>query len=549
MLTNINHVGNLLFIFDKYVHLQRFKKKKMLKYLVTLVCLPAAAIAQQANVAYYAAPYLQIEDVHKKAVTDANDFGYNIMIHPENQFIKEGFYMWVDDQWYEILNSKDLFSTQQNHKTLFTISKDNKNPLKIKDVNDVVYLFPIEALNSYIVSWNDFTTLAQTIEKHDLITYTKPTEVVEPKKMELLDVVDIVEVPKSELPVTTTKAEETPQLPKLTTNEPVLVSSENPQSVLLDVMEVVEVVNKVEVPFVPSSDNQEATNVENTTTEKVTTVIDKVDEKPITEQTTTVTPVTQTPIIPNPSNDYEIAVNEGFDGTVTEWIEMIDAKGGKTAYEQAVEKGFKGTEKEWMNMLWGRQVDVETAKRDRTTAIVAEWIQSLQTSNGNSPYEMALKHGFYGTFTEWVESVIGTDGEKAYEHAQTKGFTGTYKEWVEEQLNKSNQEVLRKEQLSKTQMFVAPNVLLPVTPAVTEPLTFDLFDYYNQFYGSAVITSSGSANNQLIIKPTDLEYQITWFEKDKIKILELTKEGALKYVPIEDTTNNNTKINVRYILK
>ncbi len=548
MITNINHVGNLLFIFDKYVHLQRFKKEKMLKYLVTLVCLPVVATAQQANVEYYAAPYLQIEDVQKKAVTDTNDFGYNIMIHPENQFLKEGFYMWVDDQWYEILNSNELFSTQQNHKTLFTISKDNKNPLKIKDVNDVVYLFPIEALNSYIVSWNDFTTLAQTIEKRDLITYTKPAPIVEPKTPVVLDVVEIVEVPKNELPVTTTNVDEAIQLPKLTTNEPVLVSSENPQSVLLDVMEVVEVVKREEVPFVPSSNNQEATNNEITTTEEVAAVIAKVDEKNV-EQTATVTPAAQTLIIPNPSNDYEIAVNEGFDGTVTEWVEMIDAKGGKTAYEQAVEKGFKGTEKEWMNMLWGRQVDVETAKRDRTTAIVAEWIQSLQTSNGNSPYEMALKHGFYGTFTEWVESVIGTDGEKAYEHAQTKGFTGTYKEWIEEQLNQSNQEVLRKEQLSKTQMFVAPNVLLPVTTAVTEPLTFDLFDYYNQFYGSAVITSSGSANNQLIIKPTDLEYQITWFEKDKIQIVALTKEGVLKYLPIEGTTNSNTKINVRYILK
>src|SRR5690606_28838556 len=177
-------------------------------------------------------------------------------------------------------------------------------------------------------------------------------------------------------------------------------------------------------------------------------------------------------IIPNPSNDYEVAVNEGFDGTVTEWVEMIGAQGGKSAYEQAVEKGFEGSEREWMRMLWGRQVDVEVAKRDKTTAIVTEWIQSLQTSRGNSPYEMALKHGFYGTFTEWIESVIGSDGEKAYEHAKTKGFEGTYKEWIEQQLNQSNQEVLRKELLSQTQMFVAPNILLPLkqTEEDTEPL-------------------------------------------------------------------------------
>src|SRR5690606_24844608 len=128
-----------------------------------------------------------------------------------------------------------------------------------------------------------------------------------------------------------------------------------------------------------------------------------------------------------------------------------------------------------------REVDVEIAKRDKTTAIVTEWIQSLKTSRGNSPYEMALKHGFYGTFTEWVESVVGTDGEKAYEHAKTKGFEGSYKDWIEEQLNNSNKEVMRKERLTQTQMFVAPNVFMPVNTETAEPLTFDLYAYYNQF--------------------------------------------------------------------
>src|SRR5690606_29633574 len=198
-------------------------------------------------------------------------------------------------------------------------------------------------------------------------------------------------------------------------------------------------------------------------------------------------------------------------------------------------------------MLWGREVDVEIAKRDKTTAIVMEWIQSLNTSKGNSPYEMALKHGFYGTFTEWVESVIGTDGEKAYEHAQTKGFKGSYKEWIEEQLVNSNKEVLRKERLSQTQMFVAPNVALPIDTEATEALTFDLFDYYNKFYGSAVVTSSNEQQNTFEILPTDLEYQITWFEKDKIKIIELNKNGILKYQPLEEYTGTFSSINVRYI--
>lgn len=512
----------------------------MFKYLVILVCIPFAVTAQQTNTVYYAVPYLQIEDVHKKATSDANDFGYNVLIHPDKPFLHEGFFMWVDDQWYEILNSKDLFTTHADFKTLFTQSKENKNPLKIKDVNDVVYLFPVEALDSYIVSYSDFTALSKSIQKRDLITYTKPVAVVEEKAPVVLDVIDVVEVPKSVVSIPPAKEEVAvvTELPKLNTNEPVLITSEDPQSVLLDVMDVVEVVKRQEIPFDPT---------QNTVVENQPEI--KEEKAEVVEEVPVKISATNTPIIAKPSNDYEIAVNEGFDGTVTEWIEMIDAKGGKTAYQQAVDKGYVGTEEDWMKMLWGREVDVEIAKRDKTTAIITEWIQSLQKSNGSSPYELALKHGFYGTFTEWIESVVGNDGEKAYEHAQTKGFEGTYKEWIEQQLNKSNKEVLRKERLSKTQMFVAPNVFMPLNAQVTEPLTFDLFDYYNQFYGSAMITSAGESNNAFEVLPTDLEYQITWFEKDKVKIIELTKDGILKYQPLEGILDTNTKLNVRYILK
>src|SRR5690606_12013061 len=161
----------------------------------------------------------------------------------------------------------------------------------------------------------------------------------------------------------------------------------------------------------------------------------------------------------------------------------------------------------------------------------------------------ALRHGFYGTFTEWIESVIGTDGEKAYEHAKTKGFEGTYEEWIEKQLDASNQEVLRKELLTQTQMFVAPNIQLPLKQTDgAEPLEFNLYNYYNQYYGSPVI-SSGNSRTSVEIKPADLEYQITWFERDKIKIIELNKDGVMKYLPLEDIENTSTSINVRYLLK
>ncbi|HUH25167.1 MAG TPA: hypothetical protein VLY87_00940 [Flavobacterium sp.] len=500
----------------------------MYKYLLFTFGFTFIATAQQADLTYYAAPYLQIEKANQMVDLGTKDFGYNVLLHKENPFIKEGYYMWVDNQWYEITNAKDVFTAYNDFKTLFTISKTHQNPLKIKDVNDVIYLYPIEALDAYKVSHQDFTALSKVIEKKELVTYEQPKAVI---KEEIKEPVIVL---KEEVDAKTI------ELPKLNPakEEEVLITSENPSSVLLDVLDIVEVVKREEVPF---SSTKTSTN-ENVAIEEVVPVIEPVETVKISASNTL--------IIPKPANAYEVAVNEGFDGTVTEWIEMIDAQGGKSAYEQAVSSGYVGSEDEWLKMLWGREVDVEVAKKDKTTAIVSEWIQSLQTTKGNAPYEMALKHGFYGTYTEWVESVIGSDGEKAYEHAISKGFEGTYKEWIEKQLNASNQELLRKERLTKTQLFVAPNVVMPLlTDDTSQPLQFDLYAYYNQYYGAPMISSDGQKTNALEILPTDLEYQITWFEKDKIKIIGLTKEGVITYTPLEGVTEVTTRLNIRYILK
>ena len=70
---------------------------------------------------------------------------------------------------------------------------------------------------------------------------------------------------------------------------------------------------------------------------------------------------------------YQVAVDNGFDGTQAEWLRSlhgedgIDGKpgtngkdgqpghDGKSAYEIAVSNGFKGTEQEWLNSLKGEQ--------------------------------------------------------------------------------------------------------------------------------------------------------------------------------------------------
>ena len=57
---------------------------------------------------------------------------------------------------------------------------------------------------------------------------------------------------------------------------------------------------------------------------------------------------------------YEIAVKNGFVGTVDEWLESLkgadglpgkDGENGKSAYEVAVENGFTGSEEEWLQSI------------------------------------------------------------------------------------------------------------------------------------------------------------------------------------------------------
>lgn len=65
---------------------------------------------------------------------------------------------------------------------------------------------------------------------------------------------------------------------------------------------------------------------------------------------------------------------------------------GKSAYELALEEGYQGTLNEWLKSLIGRQGD----KGDR----------------GLSAYEVALAAGFKGTMEEWLASLKGNQGDK-----------------------------------------------------------------------------------------------------------------------------------------
>ena len=110
---------------------------------------------------------------------------------------------------------------------------------------------------------------------------------------------------------------------------------------------------------------------------------------------------------------YDIAVENGFVGSETEWLESLKQE-GKSAYEIAVENGFEGTESEWLESLQGEVANpgksaYDIAVENGFVGTEEEWLESLIVE-GDSAYEIAVKNGFEGTEIEWLESLHGTDG-------------------------------------------------------------------------------------------------------------------------------------------
>lgn len=76
---------------------------------------------------------------------------------------------------------------------------------------------------------------------------------------------------------------------------------------------------------------------------------------------------------------YQVAVDDGFLGTESEWLESLV---GKTAYQIAVDEGFGGDEAAW-----------------------------LATLIGDSAYDVAVAEGFVGDEAAWLLSIEGASGD------------------------------------------------------------------------------------------------------------------------------------------
>lgn len=147
-----------------------------------------------------------------------------------------------------------------------------------------------------------------------------------------------------------------------------------------------------------------------------------------------------------------------------------DGENGLSAYELAVQEGFTGSLAEWLNSLKGADgkdgVDGKDGINGEDGADGRNGTDGKDGENGLSAYEIALKNGFVGTESEWLASLKGKDGADGTS-PEVSGFATT--EYVDKRLS----EIL---------------VILENLPTAS---TVTLFSYGNDVpekYGSTIFT-------------------------------------------------------------
>ncbi|MED4861354.1 collagen-like protein [Bacillus atrophaeus] len=80
---------------------------------------------------------------------------------------------------------------------------------------------------------------------------------------------------------------------------------------------------------------------------------------------------------------------------------------GKSAYDIAVDNGFSGTVEEWLASLKGEKGD--KGSTGATGATGAKGATGVAGKDGLSAYELAVQQGFTGTLDEWLASLKATN--------------------------------------------------------------------------------------------------------------------------------------------
>lgn len=117
---------------------------------------------------------------------------------------------------------------------------------------------------------------------------------------------------------------------------------------------------------------------------------------------------------------------------------------GKSAYEIAVENGFEGTEEEWLASLKG-EPGIQGATGDKGEAgkdgvsVTHSWngtTLTVTSASGTSSADLKGEKGEQGIQgIQGEQGADGADGKSAYEYAQEGGYLGTEEEFTQDLAN------------------------------------------------------------------------------------------------------------------
>lgn len=178
---------------------------------------------------------------------------------------------------------------------------------------------------------------------------------------------------------------------------------------------------------------------------------------------------------------YELAVENGFTGTLAEWLHFlkgtdgVNGEDGKSAYELAVQNGFTGTLAEWLVSLKGK--DGENGVDGQPGKDGVDGKDGVNGSDGKSAYIIAVEHGFSGTETEWLESLKGADGSDA-DDMDLSGYA------TKAELQKITENAVYLENLIKQTSSVSDTVLFESGTDALEKYGENIYTYYNNGYRS-----------------------------------------------------------------
>ena len=175
---------------------------------------------------------------------------------------------------------------------------------------------------------------------------------------------------------------------------------------------------------------------------------------------------TESPVPPTPDLYTQLLqkigeVQHGKDGA-----DGKDGKDGLSAYELAVENGFTGTLAEWLASLKGEDGENGVDGKD-----------GVNGSDGKSAYIIAVEHGFSGTETEWLESLKGADGSDA-DDMDLSGYA------TKAELQKITENAVYLENLIKQTSSVSDTVLFESGTDALEKYGENIYTYYNDGYRS-----------------------------------------------------------------